>query len=161
MKKMILLIIFLLLIMCTYSYKPEFLKIYGKSSLIFGSFEYSIYCLKVNEKIDNANVINLGNGFIVTTNNKNVASIKSKVSGILGESVKFLTTKNSINKIIKMYDITVFKEENIGEIATLYGYSANKNFTNNVLVDNKKVNIQIAFNKNVITVGTPLILGDY
>lgn len=161
MKKMILLIIFLLLMMCTYSYKPEFLKIYGKSSLIFGSFEYSIYCLKVNEKIDNANVINLGNGFIVTTNNKNVASIKRKVSGILGESVKFLTTKNSINKIIKMYDITVFKEENIGEIATFYGYSANKNFSNNVLVDNKKINIQIAFNKNVMTIGTPLILGDY
>ena len=104
---------------------------------------------------------NIGNGFIVRTHPNNVSYVKSKISNILGESVKFNSSFSKIEKIINLYNIKVIKDEKVGEIYSLYGYSTNSNLTNMISVDGEKTNIQIAFNNNFMVIGTPIILGDY
>ena len=52
-------------------------------------------------------------------------------------------------------------KENVADIITIYGYSENNQFTNSVIIDDEPINIQIAFKDNKLTIGTPIILGDY
>lgn len=161
MKKLILLLSFLILMLCTYSFKPVFANIFKQTDLIFGNISYSVYCLNVNENIENSEVINIGNGFIVNSSASNAKYVKSKVSNILGESIKFKSTFTKIEKIISLYNIEIIKEEKIGEIYSFYGYSTNKDFNSSIKVDNKNVNIQLAYNNGIIVIGYPIILGDY
>ena len=161
MKKLILLLVFLILLLFTYSFKPVFIDIFNQKNLIFSEIEYTIYCLNVDKNIKNAEVTNIGNGFIVRTHPNNVSYVKSKISNILGESVKINSSFSKIEKIINLYNIKVIKDEKVGEIYSLYGYSTNSNLTNMISVDGEKTNIQIAFNNNFMVIGTPIILGDY
>lgn len=161
MKKFILLLCFLILILCTYSFKPNFIKTFKENDLIFGDIQYSIYCLSVDDYIPHSEVLNIGNGFIVRTKPENASYVKSKVSNILGESIKFSTTFAKIENIIKLYDVEILKEEKIGDIYTLYGYSKSQDFNKSIKIDEENVNIQIAFNQGVLVMGTPIILGDY
>ena len=161
MKKFYLLLTFLILILCTYSFKPVFIEICNQKDLIFSDVEYSFYCLQVSENISKNNVLNIGNGYIVKSNAANAKYVKSNVSNILGESIKFNSTFNNLKKIINLYEITIIKEENIESIYSLYGISNKTNFANSINVDGEKINIQIAFNKGTFVIGTPVILGDY
>jgi len=161
MKKFILLLCFLILMLFIYSFKPVFADVFKQSDLIFGDMEYTIYCLGVEQNIENAEVTNIGNGFIVRTKVDNVAKTKSKITNILGESIKFNSSFSKIEKIINLYDIKIIKDEKVGEIYSMYGYASSNNFANSVEIDGEKVNIQIAFNNGTVVIGTPIILGDY
>lgn len=161
MKKMFVFLLFLILIISTYSSKPLFYDLFCLNNLIFKNISYSIYCLDVYEDIKNAEIINLGNGYIIKTNINNSKKVKSKSSNILGESVRFETSYSSIEKIIKYYDIEILKEEKIGEVYSLYGYIDNKSFPKKIYDGENIINIQIAFVDSVLTIGYPIILGDY
>ena len=128
---------------------------------MFSKAEYSIYCLNLTNSLNNCEVINNGNGYIIKTDINNVKHIKSNVSKILGESVCFKSSINKIEKIISLYNIKIIKEERLNNIICLYGYSENADLTHSILIDSEKVNIQITFNCDYLTIGTPIILGDY
>lgn len=161
MKKLMLILSFLILILFTYSFKPVFNEVFKQTDLIFSDIEYSIYCLNLNKDIFNCEILNIGNGYIVKTSADKSLYVKSKVSNILGESIKFNSSFSKIEKIINLYDIQIVKDEKIGEIYSLYGYTNNNDFINKINIDGENVNIQIAYNKGVIVIGSPIILGDY
>jgi len=161
MKKFCLLLSFLFLLLFTYSFKPIFNDIFKQNDLIFGSLEYSIYCLNAETSIEGCTVLNIGNGYIIKTDVNNASLAKRKTSNILGESVRFNSSFNKIEKIKNLYNIQIIKEEKLDGIYSLYGFTLNADFTNSIYVDNQLVNIQIAFNNGTMVIGTPIILGDY
>ena len=161
MKKFILLVLTLLFIVLTYSFKPVFAGVFNLHGLVYGNAEYSVYCLNLTENLANCTIIKNGNSNIIKTNFNNAKYVKSKVSMVLGESVSFDSFQTSVNKLINYFELKVAKTEKIGDIYCVYGFCENKNFENSVEIEGQKVNIQIAFNNNRITIGTPLILGDY
>ena len=98
---------------------------------------------------------------IIKTDINNAKLVKSKVSNILGESVRFKSTINKANDIIDFYNLKIIKEEKIEDILCIYGYCENNDFNNSILIDNNNVNLQVAFSNGYMTIGTPIILGDY
>lgn len=160
MKKLILFVSFLILLISSFCFKPVFYDLFSVSDLFFSDITYSFYCLNYNKNLS-AEIINNGAGYIIKTDGKNIKNVKNNLTGLLGESVSFKTTKNKIEKVLKTFNVNVIKEEKIGEIYCLYGYSHKLKTENSVLVENYKVNIQIAFINNILTIGTPIILGDY
>lgn len=164
MKKFILLIVFLFLLTFTYSFKPVFYNVFYLHNIVFSDINYSVYCLKVDNSLKNNNQITLidnGNSFIVKSSINNAKFIKRNSSNFLGESVSFKTSFSCIDKILKLYNISVKFTENVGNIFTYYGYSDDVNFYQNVLIDSEIINVEIAFCNNVLTIGMPIILGDY
>lgn len=161
MKKFMILFIFLLLLLFTYNFKPVFLEIFSIQNLVFSGGEYSIYCLDISSEINNCNILNNGNSYVIKADINYAKEIKSKVSFVMGESVRFKGLISGIDKIIDFYKIKVLKTEKLDNIICVFGFSEMLNFDKSVEIDNEKVNIQIAFCENTITVGTPIILGDY
>lgn len=161
MKKFIMLFVFLFLLISTYSLKPIFYEISKINNVIFGESLYCYYCLGVNENISSyAEIIDNGNSYIVKTTINNKRIVKENISEILGESIKIKTPKTTILKIINYYNINEVKEENVGDIYSFYGYSKNI-FQNYVFIDEKPVNIQLAYSDGYLTIGNPIILGEY
>ena len=54
---------------------------------------------------------------------------------------------------------TIIKEEKFDEFWVIYAFSPK--IEKFVVMNNKKVNTQIALKNKIITVGTPIILGSY
>jgi len=162
MKKLTIFLAFLVLTILTFSFKPIFNNVFYLHNSIFSNATYSIYCLNLNESlIKDVTIINNGNGYILKTDINKASYVKQNVSNILGESVSFYSQFNTINKILKLYNVDVKFTENFDNIFIIYGYSQNPEFSQTIMVENFIVNVQIAFNKNILTIGTPIILGEY
>ncbi|MGN1208260.1 MAG: YwmB family TATA-box binding protein [Christensenellales bacterium] len=161
MKKFIILVSFLVLLIFTYSSKPIFADVFLSNKFVYGNAVYSIYCLEISPKIENCSVIENGNSFVVKTNLRNAETAKKLVSNIMGESVYFDGSMLGVEKLIKFFDIEVLKSEQIENFVCLYGFAKNHNFQNSIEIEEGRVNVQIAFSQNKITIGTPIILGDY
>ncbi len=163
MKKLILLIVFLLLLTLTYSFNPIFNNVFNLHNVVFSNPEYSIYCLDYAnlENTKNVKIIDNGNSYIIKSSVSLAKNIKQNSYNVLGESVKFETNRLAIDKIIRLLDIEIKFKEDIDGITTLYGYSNNNDFYRSVIVENELINIQIAYKNGILTIGSPLILGDY
>ena len=134
----------------------------GKSArkLFFRSF-YSFY---VSGQVFNESnyyvVNNAGLGSIVKTNAINSNKLKHKLDGIIGESISFDGSIKQVFSLLRFYKATIAKTEHID--STIYSVYASSNyFKNSIVIDNKRVNLQICYNAGKITIGTPIILGDY
>ncbi len=153
--------IFLFLILFTYSFKPILFDAFSVKNLVFGDIEYSIYCKDIEENIENSTIIDNGNSYIIKTNINNAKNVKGKSNYILGESVRFKSTINGVEKLIKFYDANVVKTECVENIVCVYAFSEKLSTKKFIEIDNQKINLQIAFSNNFLTIGTPIILGDY
>ena len=103
--------------------------------------------------------VKVASGGIVACQMQYIQEVKSYNFNILGESLSFYGSIDEFNNLVKIYRVKIIKTEQVGEILTIYGYSFA--FKKHIILDNKKVNVQIAINSNCITVGTPIILGSY
>lgn len=110
---------------------------------------------------ENVSVEKSGMGYVLTCSTKYATKIKSKlnINLIKGESFSFLGVKSEVENLIKRFNIKVLNKEVLDEILVIDGYSSK--FGESVCTSCGNVNIQIAFNKGTITVGTPLILGSF
>ena len=162
MKKIIMLVAFLFLLSLTYSFYPVFYKITTLHNVMFSIAEYSVYCLDycgLNSK--DITIVDNGNSYIVKSSINNAKSIKENSYSVLGESIKFKSNLLAIDKILSAYNIKVKIKENINDILIIYGETDNNNFSNSILVDDNVINVQLAFKDNILTIGSPIILGDY
>lgn len=114
-----------------------------------------------NISLKNANSIKSGNGFLISTSSNNACIVKSTLNEnyIQGESFCFDGTQDDITKILHSLNATIVKKEKFDGFTVLYAHSPK--ITNYIILNNKKVNIQIAYKNKIITVGTPIILGSY
>ena len=161
MKKFCLLLIFLFLLIFTYSFKPIFKNVFSIHNIVFGDAQYSIYCLDVENGLEGVQIIENGNSFVVKTDINSAKKIKSKVSFVMGESVKFKSNYFAVDKLIKYFDLKNVKTEEINGVISVIGLSNKENLQNPINIDGNLINIQIVFSSDTITIGSPVILGDY
>jgi hypothetical protein len=142
-------------IVCLPASKPVFLKYFATTN-----YTYYFYTTSVQNNISHASVVKNGNATIVSCSARYSCEVKSKLDGILGESVEISNPTNADFLALKNFvgnDI-VFTED-VDGIHIVYAYSSN--LTGYVMVNGQKVNIQIAKNGNILTIGYPLILGSF
>lgn len=104
-------------------------------------------------------VENKGLGHIVTVKGDLVNFAKQKLTNIVGESISLNGTLKDVNNILNLYNAKIINTEYIGN--TLVLYAASNYFKNSVIINDQKVNIQVAFNNGSIIMGSPLILGSF
>jgi len=76
-----------------------------------------------------------------------------------GLSITFNGDVNDFNNLVDNLKITIIKKENVENIAIIYGLS--NYFCMYTCINNIYINVEIAFNKGIITIGSPIILGSY
>ena len=131
-------------------------------SSVSASYEgtYTFYTLE-NFEDEQVEVIQCGNGFLVSCDNQVATEIYTELDKELlqGESFCFDGDLQDIYQLLYKLNVTETSIEQVEDIYIIYGYSSM--LGNSVEVDGEKINIQIALREDIITVGTPLILGSY
>lgn len=110
---------------------------------------------------ENMSVIKNGNGFLISTNSQNAAKIKKKMqaSNLQGESFCFDGSHAKVFEILYRANAKILFEEHFENFHIIYAHT--KKIHKFVLINSEKINLQIAYKNEKITVGTPLILGSY
>ena len=134
---------------------------YSLLNYVVANSEVSFYTTSQNEinkkfmtKID------IGNGEIIKCQSHIAKNTAKNLNNIAGISFSFDGTNDDIADFLQKVDAVIIKCENIDKNITTYlAYS--KKINNSISIDNKKINLQIAQVDNKITIGSPLILGEY
>ncbi len=97
--------------------------------------------------------------FMVTSDYDNGQKIADNLVNIVGISASFKGDYDDMQKVIKKCKVAVQQEETVGNVHIIYGIS--ENCGKMTQANGININFQIAIRDNVITVGTPLIMGSY
>ena len=139
MKKLMVVICVALILMFTVNERENF------SLLDYFSGEYTVYTSNKNEE----NAVDLGFCYI---------GDKKMSNSILGESIEVENIEPL--EALKSLNAKIVKTEVLENGTTIiYAYSGLIN--KNVLVFNKKVNLQIAIRDDITIIGWPLIMGSF
>lgn len=119
------------------------------------STTYYVYCQSCDII---GEVVDCGNGVIVTTNKTQLYSVVSAAKNLYGVSLVFdnTQTRYSLDDIVSALGVKVVSQDSIGGI---YGYCPK--LSGGVTVDGKAVNLQIVSRNGKVYIGTPVILGSY
>lgn len=114
----------------------------------------NIYCRQTSCKS-----IATGLGYQVTCNVDDFTQTLASCSKVDGLSVRFEGTAEDVDAIINRLQATVVSCQQMGD---LYVFCCNSPcLQGGVTIDGNRVNVQIALSSGAVTVGYPLILGDY
>ncbi len=118
------------------------------------------YNIFTTQRVDlpNSTCIDSGLGYIIkgNLNSLNTTLTKLDNSLIRGVSIEFTYDTTILTDIVNRLSITKVDTQDIGDIQFVYGYSPMLPlFTT---IDNQKINIQIAKEKDYLKIGYPLIL---
>ncbi len=87
----------------------------------------------------------------------------SDIFRIRGESVRFRTNGLSAeaiaNKLAEEYDAKIFLREEVGGVISFYAYT--ERWSDYVVVAGRKINLHIAVNADMGTLGSPIIFDGY
>ena len=116
----------------------------------------------VTDNINNKEINQINNGIhnIVLCNSNTAYKTYDKLKSVVGISFSFLGKRTDFINICEKLNIVIKSKEIINDEITSY-LCYTKKIRNHINVDNEKINIQIAVNKDIITVGTPIILGSF
>ena len=107
-----------------------------------------------------AKLVRNGAGAIIKCSSSIAKNVEKQLSHTTGVSITFNGNAKDIASLLSKYSINVLEQCNITpDIVSYLGYS--RQFDSSILIDNKTINVQIARNKNTITIGCPIILGSY
>lgn len=158
MKKTMLALYFIMVfVVISFLILPNKKPIFGAKAVVGQSIKYTFYTVDESDK--NLTFTKNGNVFFVSCNLQDAGKVKQKLSNILGESVCFKGDKVAGLNYISSFNYTSILTEDVNGIFTLYAYTPQ--IENFVYINNKKVNIELAVNKGVITIGSPIIVGSY
>lgn len=146
-----LLFIMLLIFFCSPYYNLTDIAQYYDGDLFIYTYQY--------KTLPNTSIIKNGNSYIIKTSTKNGKKTiqdldKNKIKGL---SFEFLGNEQDIKNIVEKTKLCVKFNEKVNNIVFLYGYSTL--FKDYTTYNNEKINMQIAFQNGVVSVGVPLILG--
>ena len=121
---------------------------------------YCFYTQNFCGDIKNTEKIQNGAENIVCCGAKFASQTKRQLQFVFGESICLEAyCQNQKNCLIKKILPIAKKIENIDEIEIFYCFDAS--LPKYVVVFEQKINLRVAVAKNALTVGYPLILGDY
>lgn len=138
---------------------------FQKSNLCeFGFSKEYTYVLYTPEKVlpnGSYEVTQNGNGFIIKTAQKNAATLLKNARHVSGEALEFITTEGEVlaKEIVKKFNLITVSYEQVEDTVIINGYS--KLLQHFILINHEKVNLQIAYHKNAVIVGYPLILHSF
>lgn len=101
----------------------------------------------------------VGFGKIVNCNGGEIVQTLSQCKQVDGLTVRLQCGKSQLNSILQQLDVTVHTTQTLGNLTVICGYSPK--IVGYIYLDGQRTNVQIAFDGNTVTVGSPLILGDY
>ncbi len=116
--------------------------------------QVSIFCRKTS-----CPATNLGNGFLVECRVENLMQTLELCGGVDGLSVKIGGNEQLLREILQKLRVKTVHSQNLQGLTVVCGYSSA--ILGAVFVDGKKVNVQVAFDGEIITVGSPLILDSF
>lgn len=76
-----------------------------------------------------------------------------------GVSVSFEGTQTDVERVTALLDTTTIERYELGDVTVICGFS--DKLKGCVVLDGKRVNVQISYCRGTVTVGSPLILGSY
>lgn len=97
--------------------------------------------------------------FMVTSDYKEGQKTADNLVNIVGISATFNGDFDDMKSVVKKCKVAVLSEETVGNVHIIYGIS--ENCGKPTYANGMNINFQIAIRDNVITVGTPLIMGSY
>ena len=103
--------------------------------------------------------VDVGFGKIVECNFDELDATLQQCKNVQGVSFTFDANKNDIANLLQQLDVTVHTTQTLPDVVVVCGYSPK--IVGGIALDGNKTNLQIAFDGTSITIGTPLILGDY
>ena len=145
--KRVLTVLFLLSLLSVIAFKDDFTNL--------NNSHITKVCVVSQQEIDEGfdRVVKSGNDFFYLFSCDYDVNI-GRFSQISGINLYF--TDYSLEEIIKDYHIDYFKGKDVEDYQIYYGFT--NLFKRCLNIDNKKVNVQIAANKQQIIVGFPCIL---
>lgn len=155
MKKIILFLVFLAILLIGSFNNNKLIQLCS----VFDYADLSFFCEDYNN-ISEPNLftpIKNGNGFLLQTTANNVTQMLNVMHNYSGFMLTFIGNKESINFLLN--EAKIIKVENYENIEIIHAYVCG--LLHSIFIDGKKSNLQIAINKNIITIGSPIILGSY
>jgi hypothetical protein len=123
-----------------------------------GSGDYFFYSTETVSSPYITNTVDLGFSFIYRCRSEDAGKLRQNFTRIDGESI-VLDGSISVRAVLQKLNYNIVSRSYIGAGETVYAFSGRgKDFIRN---GTKKINLQIAFNGEKITVGWPVILGSY
>ena len=128
---------------------------------ISASGTVSIYCrsTELKDNAENRQIVDMGCGKMVLCSVSELDETLSKCRYVDGLSVRFSGDERDVERIINLFNLQVNSTLCLDGLYVICGNSAR--LRGGVIVDGCIVNVQIAYKDGVVTVGSPLILGDY
>ena len=124
------------------------------------SVEYSFYTGVLSENINNASIIKNGNSAIVKCDGVYATSVRKQLDNIYGESMKIKSADATyLQNLLNSFNGKILRQEKLDNIQIFYCYDSS--LPRFVMSNNVKTNLQIAVSGNTVTIGYPIILGDY
>lgn len=121
---------------------------FSPTSLVF------VYCRQTS-----LDATNMGNGFLVECNVETLSQTLQMCTQVDGISIKIAGNEQTFCALIEKLKMKVSSRQQLGNLQVLCGRS-NK-ISGGIVLDGKLVNLQMAFDGNTITLGSPLILDSY
>ena len=103
--------------------------------------------------------VDMGNGRLVRCDCATLGDVLEMCNGVDGVSVSFCGSSEDAERIAARLAVAEVSRQELDGLTVVCGYSAK--IVGYVWLGGARVNVQIAFNRGVVTVGSPLILGDY
>lgn len=113
-----------------------------------------VYCRQTS-----LNAINMGNGFLVECSVETLPRTLQMCSQVDGISVKIAGNEQTFCTLLKRLQMEVCSVQQLGNLQVVCGRSSK--ISGGIVLDGKSVNLQMAFDGNTITLGSPLILDSY
>ncbi|HBB44673.1 MAG TPA: hypothetical protein DCZ34_00905 [Clostridiales bacterium] len=124
------------------------------------NYIYTFYTNEVENQIPNAKIIKNGNTSIVRCEANYVSSVRNCLSDVLGESVVVQNpSKEQMKRILAYLKNKTFRSEVVDETDIVYAYDETLN--RYIMLDGHKSNIQVAIKGDLVTIGYPIIFGDF
>lgn len=101
----------------------------------------------------------IGNGKLVQCSLANVHKTLAACQNVDGLSIRFFGTLDDFNALQASLNLQVSSVQQLQNLTIVCGYS-NK-ICGSIMVEGNRVNVQMAFDGQTITVGSPLILDSY
>ena len=114
----------------------------------------AIYCKQTT--LPNTSV---GYGSIVSCNASSLLTSLEQCSQVDGVSFSYKGTEQQFVDLVRKLNVEVHSRYVLQDIAVVCGHT--QYLSGGIVVDNKLTNIQLAYNNGTITLGSPLILGEY
>lgn len=152
MCRLIVLIVIITILSITYPLMTIEDAVLEECSVVF-HMPYEIY-------LPNAKTIKGGLGYDVIVPTEYLLEYRPKLKDSLGESLYINSSyENQANDYLKNLDAQIISLQELEENILIYAYS--RHLRECVMIEDKKVNIQIAITPERIIIGTPLIIGSF